>query len=112
MKTIVKAVTAAAILGVSASANAFWGPGFGGPGYGLGDMFGLGDFDMGMRGSGYGRGYGRGYGHPYGYGGYPYYGGYGYPYGGYPAYGAPYAAPYGMPYGAPMAPAAPAEKAE
>ncbi|MBP9604364.1 MAG: sulfur globule protein CV1, partial [Chromatiaceae bacterium] len=64
MKKLAIAAAIAALLGVSASAVAFWG---GGPGYGnnnmMNDMFGdgsgYGDFSMNM--SGGGRGYGRGY---------------------------------------------------
>ncbi len=84
MKNVMKAAAVVALLGVSASASAWWGPGYGGPGYGnsgWGDMFGDGfgdmDFSMSARGSGTGSGYGRGYG----YGSrYPYWGGYGAPY--------------------------------
>jgi len=114
----------AALLGVSASASAFWGGGpWGGSPWGGGgndwwnDMMGdgYGDFNMNMSGGGrgFGRGYNRyrdyyGYGPYGGYGGGPWgggYGGYGAPYygGGYP-----YAAPYGAPPAAPAAPA-PAE---
>mgnify|MGYP003481459088 CR=1 FL=1 len=80
MKKLATAAAIATLLGVSASAAAFWG---GGPGYGnnnmMNDMFGngdgYGDFSMNMSGGGSGRGYGRsdnryynnnGYGAPYG----------------------------------------------
>jgi hypothetical protein len=119
MKKLATAAAVAALLGVSASASAWWGgPGWGGPGYGSGmndwwsDMFGdgYGDFNMNMSGGGrgWGRGYNRwrdyyGYG-PYGWGGGPY------GYGGYPGYG--YGAPYAAPMAVPAAPAAPAGEAK
>ena len=103
MKKIATAAAIAALLGASATANAWWG---GSPWGGHGDrswmddFFGDGMFDFNMSASGRGSGYNRwsDRGH-YGYG--PY--GYGYPYGG-------YATPYGHPYAAaPVAPAAPAQ---
>jgi hypothetical protein len=102
MKKLATAVAIAALLGVSASASAFWGGGpWGNNGYGndgwgnnnmMNDMFGngdgYGDFSMNMGGGG--RGYGRGNNRYYD----SYSNGYG-PYG----YGAPYGyAPYGAPY--------------
>jgi hypothetical protein len=111
MKKLATAAAVAALLGVSASASAWWG----GPGWGnshddwWSDMFGdgWGDFNMNM--SGGGRGWGRGYNRwrdYYGYG--PYWGG---PYGGGPWGYAPYGYPY-APYAAPAAPAAPAAEAK
>ena len=94
MKKIATAAAIAAMLGASATANAWWG-GTGDRSW-MDDFFGDGMFDFNMsasgRGSGYNRWYDRGY---YGYG--PY--GYGYPYG---AYAAPYTHPYAA---APVAPA-------
>ncbi len=102
MNKLVSAVALAALLGASASANAWWGgPGGWGDRSFMDDFFGdgWGDFNMNM--SGGGRGWGRGYNRYndyYGYG--PY--GWGAPY----AYGAPYGygAPYAYPYAAPVAP--------
>jgi hypothetical protein len=101
MHKILKVISIAAslgVVGVSPSANAWWG---GGPGNGnfFGD--GSGGFNMNMSGNGYGNGYG--YNNPYGYGAGPWggYPGYGMPYGG--GYGAGpwagYPGSYGMPHG-------------
>jgi len=97
-------LAAAALAGAAAlpfqSAEAWWGPGYGGGPWsnsGWGDMLGDGAFDMSFsgRGRGTGSGYGYGYNNPYYYGGYPY------------GYGAPWYGPYGAPgWGAP-APVAP-----
>jgi hypothetical protein len=108
MKKLATAAVAA-LLGASATANAWWGGPWGG--YGdrswMDDFFGDGMFDFNMnasgRGSGYNRWYDRGY---YGYGPYGWGGPWG-GYGGYPYYGGGY--PYAYPYAAPVAPAAPAQ---
>jgi len=92
MNRFSKLALAAALVGASASASAWWG----GPFSSWGDDFfgdGWGDFSLNVSGGGHG--WGRGYNRYYDYYG-PYWGGYG-PYG----YGAPFA-PYGF------APAVPA----
>jgi hypothetical protein len=115
MNKLSTVVGAACLLGVSTSANAWWGPWGGGPGWGSGwndwwnDFFGDASFDFNLSMSAGGRGWGRGWNRwndYYGYG--PYWGGpggYGYPYGGYP-YGG-----YGLPYAVPVVPMAPAHSA-
>jgi len=116
-----KTLVAAALIALSANANAWWGGpwddgwhrGWGnGLGDMLGDMFGDGDFALNMNFRGRGHGWGRGYG--YGYNDlYDYYGPWwAAPYYGYAPYGYPYApvAPV-APYGAPVPPAAPAAPA-
>lgn len=107
MKKLFIALSAAAMLGLAGTANAWWGGPWGGwgPWDGWGDGWGDLDFSVGMRG----RGYGRGYGYPGYWGGYPYYGYPGY-WGGYPYYGGPgyWGRPY-YGYGYAPPPAAPAQ---
>ena len=94
MNKFSKIAAVAALIGVSASASAWWGPGSSTTSF-MDEFFGdgAGDFNMNMNTStrGWGRGYGRGYDY-YGYG--PY--GYGAPYG--------YPAPYGVALTTPVAP--------
>lgn len=102
MKSLIKLLAAATLLGASASASAWWGNNgwdwnpwpVWTPMYWMEEM--VGDDDWYGPYGGYGYPYGGGYGYPYG-GGYgaPYGGGYGHPYGG---YGAPYGGGYGAPY--------------
>lgn len=98
MNKLATAAALAALLGASASANAWWGgPGGWGDRNFMNDFFGDGSGDFSMNMSGGGRGSGRGYNRyndTYGYG--PY--GWGAPYG--------YGAPYGNPYAAPVPPVA------
>jgi hypothetical protein len=90
MKKTITAAAMAALLGVAANANAWWGPfgGWGpwGNGWGdnwFGDWFGNGGMDFNFsihaNAGGYGRGWNRYYGYYAPYWGYPY-GAYGYPY--------------------------------
>lgn len=106
MKKLISAATLAALLGASASTDAWWGWPFGGWGpWGNGwgdDWFGDGGFDFNLSFSAGGRGWGRGWDYYRPYWGYPY-GGY-YPYGASPYWGYPYAV-------APVVPVAPAPAA-
>jgi hypothetical protein len=101
MKRLLSAATLAALLGVAANANAWWGWPFGGWGPWNNGWFGDGwmDFNFSMGVGAHGRGWGRYYDYYA-----PYWGGY--PYGG---WSAPYAYPY--PYAVPVAPVAPATAA-
>ena len=105
MKTLTKALAAAAIVGASiTSAQAWWGGGpwstwnnGGAPWTGFTDMFG--DIDANFSSRGWGRGHGYGYPYyGYGYGPYGFAGPHGYPY-----VGGPALAPYAVAPAAPVA---------